>query len=130
LSRLDVHVSHIQRVDEAGVTIDLLHVVGTNVGGATTIRGCAILLPLGLRIYSDPPQPDYPADLERGAQCSDFFDCRELATRVKQEGYTGKVRLVAMFLEAGGPLIPHSVTLHIAPEDRSDPFAFDVDRWL
>jgi hypothetical protein len=35
-----------------------------------------------------------------------------------------------MFLEAGGPLTQNSVTLHIAPEDRGDPFVFDVDRWL
>jgi hypothetical protein len=130
VSRLDVHVFHTQRVDEAGATVDLLHVVGTNVSGKTTVRGCAILLPLGLRIYSEPPEPDYPVDLEKGAQCGDFFDCRKLAGRLKEEGYSGKVRLVAMFLEAGGPLIANSITLHIAPEDRSDPFLFDVDRWL
>jgi hypothetical protein len=105
-------------------------VVGTNLAGKTTVRGCAILLPLGLRIYSDPPTPDYPVELERGDRCGDFFDCRDLAKRVREEGYSGKVRLVAMFLEAGGPLIAHSFGRHIAPEDRSDPFAFDVDRWL
>ena len=89
-----------------------------------------MLLPRGQRIYTDPPLLDYPFDLETGTQCCDCFDCRELAKAARESGYRGKVSLKAIFLEVGGLALPLPSASLFTPEHRSDPFDFDVDRWL
>jgi hypothetical protein len=136
VSRLDVQVAHVRPVDAAGVTIDALQVTARNLENrAMKITGCAVVLPLGLRVHSEPPQLAYPFELTTGAQCSDRFDCRVLAKLAREAGCEGTIELDAMFLEAGGfeesrsPLLPS--TLRSAPgvEHRSGPFVFDLDRW-
>jgi hypothetical protein len=123
MSNLDVQVLQTQRRDEAGATIDLLQVTARNLEGRRmTLDGCAVLLPLGLAIFSDPPQLDYPFELETGTQCSDLIECRQVAAQGRQSQYKGKVNLVAMFIE-------ESYFGVRAPEHRSDPFVFDVARW-
>jgi hypothetical protein len=124
LANLDVQVFQTQRRDEAGATVDLLQVTARNLEGRRTIiDGCAVLLPLGLAIFSDPPQLDYPIELETGAQCSDFIECRQVAALARESKYKGKISLVAAFIgESYFGVRP--------PEHRSEAFAFDVDRWL
>jgi hypothetical protein len=110
--------------------VDVLHVIARNVkGGPMGLSGCAIVLPLGVRIYSDPPQLDYPYELESGAECKDAFECKELAAKARDCGYKGRITLDAMFLETGGMRLPDAPMLHIAAEHRSGPFVFDTDRW-
>ena len=130
MSKIDVHVAHTQLPDESGVMVDVLHVIARNVkGGPMELGGCAIVLPLGARIYADPAQLDYPYELESGAECREAFDCRELAAKAREFRYKGKVTLDAMFLETGGMRLPNAPTLHIAAQHRSGPFWFDTDRW-
>ncbi len=131
MANLDVQVALTQRVDEAGATIDLLRVTAANLNGRTLkLCGCAVLLPRGQRIYTDPPRLEYPFDLETGKQCCDCFDCREVAKAARESGYRGKVSLDAMFLEVGGLALPLASASLFTPEHRSGPFDFDVDRWL
>jgi len=123
VSRLDVQVTRAQRLDATGATVDALQVTARNLEGrAMPLASCAVLLPLGLEVFSDPPRLDYPFTLETGAQCSDFFDCREIAKKARECGYPGKVRLQAVFVED----TPWGV--HPA-EHRSDPFIFDAGLW-
>jgi hypothetical protein len=130
VSRLDVRVAHIQRVNETGARIDALQVLARNDGRPIELGGCVVQLPLGLRLYSGPPQLDYPFWLEAGAQCSDSFGYRELAARAKERGCRGKVSLVAMFLETGGFTSPATPMARFPGEHRSGSFVFDVERWL
>jgi len=136
VSRLDVRVAHVRPVDAAGLASDALQVTARNLENrAMKLTGCAVVLPLGLRVHFDPPQLAYPFELETGAQCSDRIDCRALAKLARKAGCQGRIELDAMFLEAGGfdesgaPLLPS--TLRSAPgvEHRSGPFAFDLERW-
>jgi hypothetical protein len=129
MSRLEVGVALTRRLDATGATVDLLQVTARNFEGPMTLSGCVVLLPLGLRIYSDPPQLEYPFALDTGAQCSDVFDCRTLAAQARDSGYSDGIRLDAMFLEGSGSALPGLTGVGIAREHRSGSFTFEVDRW-
>ena len=139
MRRLEVQVAHVRPVDAAGAATDALQVMARNLDGKPIeIVGCAVVLPLGLRIRSDPPRLSYPFELEMGAQCSDRFDCRAIAKLAREASYEGRVEMVAMFLEAGGfnesllgrvGRLPSPLASAVGIEHRSGPFAFDLDRW-
>ena len=128
MPRLDVQVLRTQRLDEHGDTVDVLQVVARNPEGrAVTLSGCVVILPLGMRVYSDPPQLAYPFRLEVGGQCTDAFECRKLAGECRDAGYPDAVTLCAMFVEPAPPWSGH-LTMPQA-EHRSDPFLFHAGRW-
>jgi hypothetical protein len=121
---LDVRVVYSQAADSTGVSRDVLQVLAHNPKRRPLpLTGCAVALPLGLLVYSQSRTLPYPVELPPDADCWDCFDCRSLAAEAAAAGYRGRVQLVAMFLE------DTRFGLR-APEHRSDPFVFDVDRWL
>jgi hypothetical protein len=137
--RLEVQVAHVRPLDAAGAATDALQVTARNLDAkAIEIVGCAVVLPLGLRIRSAPPRLAYPFLLEAGAQCSDRFDCRAIARLAREAGYSGRVELVALFLEVGDfnqsllgrvGRLPAPLASAVGIDHRSGPFAFDIDRW-
>jgi hypothetical protein len=137
--RLEVQVAHVRPVDAAGAATDALQVMARNLDAkAIEIVGCAVVLPLGLRIRSAPPRLAYPFLLEPGAHCSDRFDCRAIARLAREAGYSGRVELVALFLEVGDfnesllgrvGRLPAPLASAVGIDHRSGPFAFDIDRW-
>ena len=67
MSALDVSVTLDRPLDPADFPYDVLVVTARNPGHKSiTLAGCCVLLPLGLRIYVDPAQLDYPFALEPG----------------------------------------------------------------
>jgi hypothetical protein len=132
VSRLEVQVFQTRRSGVGDEAVDVLQVTARNAEGrATTLGGCAVVLPLGLLVFSDPPLLEYPFRLETGAQCSDVIDCRLLAERARDSGYPGKVRVQAVFLEVGplAPLPADPFTRAHPAEHRSDGFVFDAAGW-
>jgi hypothetical protein len=137
MSRLEVQVAHVRLVTETGTASDALQVTARNLQGRTMkLVGCAVVLPFGLRIHSDPPALAYPYELETGAQCADRFDCRVLARLAREAACEGRVEIDAMFLEAGGfdearfaRRLPSTLKTAAGVEHRSAPFVFDLDRW-
>ena len=68
MSKVDVKVAHIRTADAAGSAADMLEVTPSNLADwPITLIGCAVVLPFGLRIYSDPTQPAYPLKLDTGS---------------------------------------------------------------
>jgi hypothetical protein len=129
MSRLEVGVALTRRLDATGASVDLLQVTARNFEAPITLSGCAVLLPLGLRIYSGPSELEYPFVLDTGAQCSDFFDCRAVAAQARDFGCSGRVRLEAMFVESPGLVVSSLIAPAAAGEHRSGSFTFEVDRW-
>lgn len=129
MSRLEVGVALTRRLDATGASVDLLQLTARNFEAPITLSACAVLLPLGLRIYSDPPELEYPFTLDTGARCSDFLDCRAVAAQARECGYPGRVRLEAMFLEGPGLIVRSLIEPRIMGEHRSESFTFEVDRW-
>jgi hypothetical protein len=137
MSKVDVKVAHIRTADAAGSAADMLEVTASNLADwPITLIGCAVVLPFGLRIYSDPPQPAYPLKLDTGSWCCDRIDCRAVAKLARASAGSGKLQLTAMFLEAGGFdesfafVLPSPMRSAGGVEHRSSPFVFDVERWL
>ncbi|HMK92400.1 MAG TPA: hypothetical protein VK576_05330 [Thermoleophilia bacterium] len=103
--------------------------------GQVTLVGCAVLLSMGLRVYPDPPQTAYPLRLGPGRSHIESFDCKMLATRLRQSGEHGETQLIGLVLEAGGfeesvaPKLPSSLRTAGGVEHRSEPFVFNVARW-
>jgi hypothetical protein len=102
-----------------------LEVTAENQGSRPVLLdACVLLTPLGLRIYAD---PSTFSSGQRGVapqdSCIEDFVCATLAKDLKGMGFSGRMNLVAVCYEAGVPPWPNA-------EQRSDPFRFDVDRWL
>ena len=131
MSRLEVQVFRTQRRDPSGASVDVLQVTARNAQGrSVTLGSCAVILPLGLLVFSDPPQLDYPFALATGAQCSDFIECRLLAEQAREAGYPGRVRVQALFREVAPATarMDRLVGARVA-EHRSDPFVFVSAGW-
>jgi hypothetical protein len=141
MNALDVQTALAMHHDEKIGERTVLKVKARNVGDRDlTLVGCVILPPAGLRIYSDPPHLDYPLSLSPTMTCYDWLDCHTVAEILQEMGCSGVVELTAMFLEEGGPsrmaMAMYGPFGNAARTDlrgaehRSDPFAFEIARWL
>ena len=131
MRKIDVHVAHTQIADEAGKMQDVLHVIARHLkGGPMTLGACAVVLPLDVHVYSDPPRLVYPFSLEPGRECADAIEYRKIAAKAHEYGYKGRVQLDAMFFEAGSwVVLPNAPLRYTAAEHRSGPFMLDIDHW-
>jgi hypothetical protein len=133
-SKLEVMVGFTQSDGAVAGLHDCIEVTAINrETRPVTIIACVVFLPMGLRLPPDAPCIAYPLDLGAGAECVELFDCRNLAARAREYGYTGEVELDAAFLESGGMeesgMAPYMRRMTRGREHRTGPFVFNADRW-
>ena len=131
MSKLDVSVALTSRDDGFGQRSLLTVTARNRTGDEVVLVGCVLLPPLGLRLSPETPVLAYPHRLPPAHSCSEEFDCVPLANKLRGLGYSGAVRLVAVFLEAGGRVIAglKGPAVRIDPEHRSDPFFLNLSRY-
>ncbi len=103
-----------------GLSPAMLLLEATNPGDRTVILNTAGLsLPDGKTVAFLNPQSNvsFPHSLAEGNSCIVWTPLKELARQLRQEGYSGKVKLVGFFRDQLGRLY------------KSKAFIFDIEGW-
>jgi hypothetical protein len=127
--------------DSRGADHDRLILTASNRGDETAqLMNCAILLPSGLRVFSDASHVTYPFALVPGMTVADAFEPAPIARLLADGGDTGEVHLEGVFFEdnRGSQLVTRVglYDLHFMQpgitgiQHRADALLFEVCRWL
>ena len=98
----------------------MLLIEATNPGNRTVILNTiGIFLPDGKTVAFPNPQSNvrFPHPLPEGNSCTVWTPLKELAQQLRQEGYSGKVKLVGFYRD------------QLGTQYKSNAFAFDMDGW-
>jgi hypothetical protein len=98
----------------------MLVISASNPGHRSVILNSpGIILPNKNKVFFKIPQSDvrYPHELREGVNCTTWTDLSELARTLREEGFSGKVKLVGFYTDA------------IGSTHKSKPLGLDVDEW-
>lgn len=98
----------------------MLLIEATNPGNRTVILNTSgIFLPDGKTIVFPNPQSNvhFPHPLPEGNSCLVWTPLKELAQQLRQEGYSGQVKLIGFYRD------------QIGTQYKSKAFGFDIDGW-